>query len=223
MNRLRSLHRYSALVLAPYVLVHLANHLASVQGVASHIAFMQAVRRVTRMPAVEALLLACVLVQVVTGLAMALRRRSAPRPPLVRLQALSGAYLAFFLLVHVSSVLAGRFLAGLDTNFHFAAAGLHVAPLYLFFVPYYGLALVAVCVHLAGALQLAGRRFGAGSRAPLRARAAWAGAAGGAALAGLVLAAFGGLLHPVAIPAAYLANIDALMPAAVAAAQPARR
>ena len=61
-----------------------------------------------------------------------------------------------------------------------------------------GLALVAACIHLAGA-------------------------AGGAALAGRVLAAIGGLLRPVANPAACLANIDALMPAAAASAQPARR
>ncbi|QNB00616.1 hypothetical protein [Massilia sp. Se16.2.3] len=135
MNGLRRVHRGSAIVLALYALVHLANHLAALDGVASHIAFMDAVRGLTRVPAVEALLLACVLVQVGTGLAFLLRRRGGPMPPFLRMQAVSGAYLAFFLLVHVSSVLAGRFVFKLDTNFHYAAAGLHLAPFHFFSCP----------------------------------------------------------------------------------------
>lgn len=213
MSTLRRLHRCCALVLALYALVHLANHLAAVRDVASHIAFMQAVRLVSRVPAVEALLLACVLVQVASGLILALRRRGAPRPPFARMQALSGAYLAFFLLVHVSSVLAGRFAFGLDTNFYFAAAGLHVAPLHLFFVPYYGLAVAALGVHLAAALRFSKGKAGVAKRG----RMAYAGGAAGLALAGLILAAFGGLLHPVSIPAEYVANLESLMPVAAPA------
>lgn len=206
---LHRLHRASAFVIGVYALAHLANHLAAVDSVASHIAFMDKLRLVTRVPAVEALLLACVLFQAVSGLALAARRRGQRRAPFDRLQALSGVYLAFFLLVHVGSVLAGRFVQEVDTNFHFAAAGLHVAPFQLFFFPYYGLAVLAFGVHLAAAFHsLARGRIGK----PARSRIAAAGIVVALALSGLILAAFGGLLHPVAIAEPYRANLEALLP-----------
>jgi succinate dehydrogenase/fumarate reductase cytochrome b subunit len=203
------LHRAGAVVLVLYAAVHLANHLAALGGVDSHIAFMETLRRFTRIPAVEGLLLAAVVVQAFSGLASVVRRPLRQRPPFSRLQALSGAYLAFFLLVHVSSVLAGRFVSQLDTNFYFAAAGLHVAPFQFFFVPYYGLAVVALFVHLGAALRAAGeRRLGSAGRL----RAGLLGAAIGTAVAALILAAFMGVFHPVEIPAAYVANLRAFMP-----------
>lgn len=203
------LHRAGAIVLALYAAVHLANHLAALAGVASHIAFMETVRRYTRIPLVETLLLACVLVQAGSGLASVLRHPWRRRPPFSRLQALSGTYLAFFLLVHVSSVFAGRFVARLDTNVYFAAAGLHVAPFYFFFVPYYGLAVVALFMHLGAALRAArGRRLDAAERR----RAGLLGAGAGAIVATLILGAFMGAVEPVVIPAEYIANLRSLLP-----------
>ena len=49
------------------------------------------------------------------------RHKSPRRLPFERLQAWPGAYLALFLLVHVVSVLSGRAMLDLDTNFWFAA------------------------------------------------------------------------------------------------------
>lgn len=63
------------------------------------------------------------------------------------LQAWSGGYLGLFLLVHVGAVLWGR-SHGLDTNFYFAAAGLHVSPWQWFFAPYYFLAVLAFWGHV---------------------------------------------------------------------------
>jgi len=205
----RGLHRISAIALGLYALVHLANHLVALRGIDSHIAFMRAVRQVTRVPAVEALLLAAVAVQVVSGVPMALRRKQPHpaqprrRPLFDRLQAMSGLYLAFFLLVHVVSVLAGRSVLGLDTNFYFAAAGLQVKPYFLFFVPYYGLAVAALFTHLACVLR---RRLPAGTPPATRDRAAWAGIATGAVLAVLIVAAFSGVFFDVGVPPAYLAT-----------------
>jgi succinate dehydrogenase/fumarate reductase cytochrome b subunit len=202
----RTLHRIAAAVVGAYALVHLANHVAALGGVESHIAFMRAVRQVTRVPMVEALLLAAFAVQAGSGLLLVLRRRRQhmPRPPLFnRLQALSGLYLAFFLLVHVVSVLAGRVMLGLDTNFYFAAAGLQVKPYPLFFVPYYGLAVAALFTHLACVLR---RRLPAGTPLATRDRAAWATIAAGAVLAVLIVASFSGVFYPVDLPPAYLAT-----------------
>src|SRR4051812_19335610 len=113
--KLRKLHRLSAGVIATYALVHIANHLVALNGVASHIAFMKVARSVYRAGAVEWILLAAVAVQVATGLATVLRGWRERRGWVPWLQAGSGAYLAFFLLNHVGAVLYGRSL-GLDTN-----------------------------------------------------------------------------------------------------------
>jgi succinate dehydrogenase/fumarate reductase cytochrome b subunit len=199
----RRLHRIAAAAVGVYALVHMLNHLVALGGIAKHIAFMQAVRQVTRVPVLEVLLLAGVAVQAASGLRLALRRPR--RLPFDRLQALSGAYLAFFLLVHVVSVLFGRAMLGLDTNFYYAAAGLQVRPYPLFFVPYYGLAVAALSTHLACALR---RRLPAAMPLASRDRMAWAGIAAGALFAVLIVAAFSGAFYPVDLPPAYRATFS---------------
>ena len=201
----RRLHRIAALLTGLYVLVHLVNHLMALKGVAAHIAFMQGVRTLTRVPAVEALLLAAVALQAGSGLRLLWRRRGQRRLPFDRQQALSGAYLAFFLLVHVVSVLFGRAVLGLDTNFYYAAAGLQVKPYHLFFVPYYGLAVAALFVHLACALR---RRLPAGMPLASRERLAWSGIAFGAVMAVLIVAAFSGVFYAIVLPPAYRATFS---------------
>ncbi len=187
----RRLHRAGGALLAVFVTVHVANHLAALAGVDAHIRFMDAARRVYRQPVVEAVLLLCVVLQAASGLRMlwtGRRRRGA----LPWLQAGSGAYIALFLAIHVGAVLAGR-ASGLDTNFHFAAAGLHVWPFALFFVPYYFLAVAALFMHLGCALR--------------RGRAVVAGfSAIGIVVAGLIVATLMGSVVPVDIPGRYLAT-----------------
>jgi succinate dehydrogenase/fumarate reductase cytochrome b subunit len=201
----RRLHRLAAAVVGLYLLVHLANHLAALGGVQAHIAFMEAVRKLTRVPAAEALLLFGVAVQTGSGLRLLWRRRGQRRLAFDRLQALSGAWLAIFVAVHVGSVLAGRAVLGLDTNFYYAAAGLHVWPYPLFFAPYYGLAVAALFVHLACALR---RRLPARVPLAVRDRLAWTGIAAGGVLAVLIVAAFSGAFYPVDLPAAYRATFS---------------
>lgn len=145
---LRTLHRTSAILIAVFACFHIANHLAGLTGVAAHVAFMDNARLVYRNVVVEIVLLWCVAFQVGSGLTLALRGWRQRRGFVPWLQALSGLYLSFFLLVHVSAILSGRILLNLDTNFYFAAAGFHVPPYPFFFVPYYFLAVVALFAHL---------------------------------------------------------------------------
>jgi len=42
----------------------------------------------------------------------------------------------------------GRFVLDLDTNFYFGVAGLNTFPLNLFFIPYYGFAVIAFFGHI---------------------------------------------------------------------------
>ncbi|MGL6162681.1 hypothetical protein [Microbulbifer sp.] len=197
---LHRLHRISALLISLYVVFHLANHLAALGGVETHIAFMQNYRQVYRASLVEPLLLACVLFQVGSGITFIVRRRGQRRGFFDRAQALSGAYLAFFLLFHLSAVLYGRFVQGLDTNFYFAAAGLQPGAYPGFFMPYYALAVLAYFTHLACGLSWLTRR-----RLPTvaRDRAAIGAMALGLLLAVTIVAAFSGVLYPVELPAEY--------------------
>ena len=120
------------------------------------------------------------------------------------LQAASGAYLALFLLIHVGAVLAGRTMLDLDTNVHFAAAGLQIWPYQLFFVPYYFLAVAAVFAHLGCALA---RRAGPAPRA--RALAVALPLSAGIVISSLVVVALMGGLYPYQVPQKYLDTFPA--------------
>ena len=143
------LHRLSACLMGGFIAVHLANHLVALGGIDDHIAFMESFRKIYRLRVVELLLLSCVLFQILSGLIFIKRRWGKRQGFYDRLQSISGGYLAFFLLNHVGAVLLGRAFFKLDTNFYFAAAGIHITPFQFFFIPYYFLAVVAVFSHLA--------------------------------------------------------------------------
>ena len=145
---LRRLHALSAVLIVAFVCLHIANHLAGLAGAAAHIAFMEAARSVYRFRVVELTLLGCVAFQVVSGFTLVVRGWKQRHGFIPWLQAISGAYLSFFLVIHVGAVLFGRGMLNLDTNFYFAAAGFHVAPFQFFFAPYYFLGVVALFTHL---------------------------------------------------------------------------
>jgi len=199
---LRKLHAMSALVIAAFACLHIANHLAGLGGASAHIAFMETARVVYRARAVEWALLACVGFQIVSGLVFVIRGWKQRHGGIAWLQALSGAYLSFFLAIHVGAVLFGRAALDLDTNFYFAAAGFHVEPFQFFFAPYYFFAVVALFSHLGCAAywQSEGR--------PRLARALVIAVpcAVGSVMSLLIVMSLAGALFPVDIPASYKAT-----------------
>lgn len=146
----RALHALSGLVLAAFVVLHLVNHALMVLDPALAFAFMDAFRLVYRRAPVEALLLASVLFQMATGAKLARWRAADARGVVARI---SGLYLLLFLAIHIAAVMWARIALGVDTGVHFAAAGLRTWPASAFFVPYYSLAVIAVCVHAGIALS----------------------------------------------------------------------
>lgn len=199
---LRALHLASALCLALFLLLHLGNHIVGLWGQQAHIAYMAEARKLYRAALIEPVLLALVAWQGLSGLTLVVRGWKARRGKIAWLQAFSGLYLAFFLLNHVGAVLFGRLVLQLDTNFNFAAAGLHVAMWPLFFAPYYALAVAALGAHLgcAGYWLLGDKRpFG-------RKAALGLGLILGAGLGVALVAEMAGLFQPVVIPAQYLAT-----------------
>jgi hypothetical protein len=198
---LRQLHRATAVVITVYAAVHIANHLAALKGIEAHIAFMRAARTVYRAGVVEWVLLAAVSVQVATGITALVRGWREREGFVPWLQAGSGAYLALFLLNHVGAVLYGRSV-GLDTNFHFAAAGLHVHPFQYYFAPYYFLAVLALFLHLGCALYRQCEHRG--ERVHVLALAVPA--LVGAVVSIAIVLAMAGAFYPVSIPDQYKAT-----------------
>jgi succinate dehydrogenase/fumarate reductase cytochrome b subunit len=195
--KLRKLHGLSAVIVAAYAVVHIANHLAALHSVEAHIAFMDAARKVYRSRLVEWILLCAVAFQIGSGLTAVVRDWRQRSGFIPWLQAGSGGYLAYFLLNHVGAVLFGRAALGLDTNFYYAAAGLYVPPFQFYFAPYYFLAVLALFTHIGCALywrvEQPSRRIGAVA-VP---------ATIGAAISLLIVLALAGAYYPVHIPDAY--------------------
>jgi len=199
---LRVFHRSTAAVIAGFAIVHLANHVMSLRSIEAHIAFMDIVRTLYRQPAIEFVLIASVIFQCVSGLWMVVRGWSVRRGAVAWLQAVSGTYLALFLLVHVSAILLGRLALHLDTNFYFAAAGFHVPPYQLFFVPYYFLAVVALFTHVGCAFY-----WWLGARSPRLRRMSLSSMVAIGCMAGVAIdLSLAGRLRPVTVPATYLAT-----------------
>lgn len=200
----RGIHRMSAVLISVFLMLHVANHLVSVVGQAQHIAVMEFLRPFYRNLLVEPLLLLALLVQIATGVPMALRALHAPSGWVGWLQPVSGLYMAFFIIIHVAAVLGGRHVLGLDTNFNFAAAGFHAGAWTWFFAPYYFLAVAALFAHLGCALYWNLTR--STERQRLRVTVLMAG--GGAVLSAAIVLALAGAYYPVNIPAAYLATYE---------------
>lgn len=199
---LRKFHAFSAVLIAAFASLHIANHLAGLSGAVTHIAFMDAARAVYRFRLIELVLLICIAYQVVSGLSFVVRGWKTRHGFIPWLQAASGAYLSFFLVVHVGAVLYGRSAMHLDTNFHFAAAGFQVAPFQYFFAPYYFFAVVALFTHLGCAAYWHSQTRPRAARILVVAVPSIL----GAVLSLLIVLSLAGILFPVDIPAEYKAT-----------------
>lgn len=143
------IHYVSGLIMTVFIGLHLFNHLCALWGADMHLEVMALFRKVYRNRGIEFLLLGATLAQVISGLKLFRANRPGNLSGFERLSIYTGLYLAFFLVIHVGAVLAGRTWLELDTNFFFGVAGLNTFPYYFFFVPYYALAVLSVFGHLA--------------------------------------------------------------------------
>jgi len=144
----KKLHYFSGITISIFVGFHLFNHLYSLLGPEAHIELMDKFRMVYRNRIAESILLLPVVIQIISGINLFFKKRKAVSTFFEKLQLWSGLYLAFFLLIHLSAVFVGRVFLKLDTNFYFGVAGLNTFPLNLFFIPYYGLAIISFFGHI---------------------------------------------------------------------------
>ncbi|NBB22379.1 hypothetical protein GVN20_23700 [Runella sp. CRIBMP] len=146
---IKKIHYISGLTITLFVGLHLFNHSLSVWGAEKHIEMMNTLRLFYRNLFVETILLLAVFTQIVSGLKLFKTNRKTAVSYFEKLQIWTGLYLAFFFIIHLSAVLGGRHVLQLDTNFYFGVAGLNAFPFNLFFVPYYGLAILSFFGHVA--------------------------------------------------------------------------
>nr|WP_294921663.1 hypothetical protein [uncultured Flavobacterium sp.] len=146
---IRKIHYISGLTITVFTGLHLFNHICSIFGADTHIVLMNTLRIFYRNLFAESILLAAVFVQIVSGLKLFKTNRKAAISNFDKLHVWTGLYLAFFLIIHLSAVLSGRYYLHLNTNFYFGVAGLNTFPFSLFFIPYYGLAIFSFFGHIA--------------------------------------------------------------------------
>lgn len=146
---IKKVHYLSGLTISIFITLHLFNHLTGILGAEMHITVMNKLRIIYRNPIAETILLIAVFVQIISGIKLYLTKRKSNNNFNEQLQIWSGLYLAFFLLIHVSAVLGGRYVLNLNTNYYFGVAGLNAFPFNLFFIPYYSLAIIAFFAHVA--------------------------------------------------------------------------
>lgn len=145
----KRIHYLSGLTISIFIGLHLFNHVSSIFGADKHIEIMKTLRLFYRNIFVEIILLSAVFVQIFTGLNLFITNRKISISNFDKLHIWSGLYLAFFFVIHLTSVFWGRFYLHLDTNFYFGVAGLNTFPFNLFFIPYYGFAIISFFGHIA--------------------------------------------------------------------------
>lgn len=146
---MKRLHYISGLIITLFIGLHLVNHIASVFGPDVHITFMNEFRLVYRNVIIETILLLVVFTQIITGIKLFFSKNKLGISYYQKWQIWSGIYLAFFLIIHVGAVMIGRSFLNLDTNFYFGVAGLNTFPFNVFFIPYYGFAILSFFGHVA--------------------------------------------------------------------------
>ena len=145
---IKKIHYFSGITISIFIALHLFNHLYSLFGANAHIELMNDLRVVYRNIIAETILLLAVAIQIVSGIKLFLKKRKEESDFFGKLQIWTGLYMGIFLLIHLSAVLSGRMILNLDTNFYFGVAGLNTFPLNLFFIPYYGLAIIYFFGHI---------------------------------------------------------------------------
>jgi hypothetical protein len=146
---MQRIHFISGLIITIFIGLHLFNHFCSIFGADRHIEIMNVLRHFYRNIFIETILLIAVLVQIISGLKLFKSKRKVANTGFEKLQIWTGLYLAIFFVIHLSAVIGGRFFLHLDTNFYFGVAGLNSFPFNLFFISYYGLAILSFFGHIA--------------------------------------------------------------------------
>lgn len=198
-------HRILALGLVTFLILHLGTHITALRGVETHLKTLKSIQGLYRNPVVEPILILTILLQIGLGIKLVIGRIREPQKGFWGwAQILSGFYLAFFFMLHTSAALTTRYLAGLETNYYWAAGTLNIDPLPYFFVPYYFLGVLSVFVHLGAAIYFT--RKGTGIKLPVGIMLI------GALVGAIIILSFSGAFYEIKLPSEYIDYFQKYLP-----------
>jgi succinate dehydrogenase/fumarate reductase cytochrome b subunit len=152
-SRLAFAHGVSATAITLFAAIHVINHVGGFWGADTHLAMMTSLRVAYRQRVVEAILLASVAFQFVSGARLLWDKAGRSGDWFDTLQTASGAYLACFFLSHLTAALRAR-ARGVDTNWMWLTADSMLTDAWSArLAPYYFLGVIAVGVHVAAGLR----------------------------------------------------------------------
>jgi hypothetical protein len=146
---IKKTHYISGLTITIFIAIHLFNHFCSIFGADKHIEIMNVLRLFYRNIFIETILLIAIVVQIVSGLRLFKSNRKIAKYSFEQIHIWTGLYLAIFLIIHLIAVFYGRYFLHINTNYYFGVAALNSFPSILFFIPYYGLAIISFFGHIA--------------------------------------------------------------------------
>lgn len=208
---LRKIHRINAIMLAAFIVIHMATHVSGLWGIDTYNTVQNALRTVYRFPPFEVALLVSITAQLLLGAwLMVIRLRlGRPRGFWSWLQIVSGGVFFIFMTQHLYSFAMARVYFDLDTNFYWPASVMSGPWFIYYFWPYYMLGVFAVFAHAA-----AGVRFILLDRGAVRAArtipAALTGA--GALLAVIIPPIIAGVFYDIDLPEDWIRYLRFYMP-----------
>lgn len=207
----RRLHRFNSLLLAIFIVPHIATHLSGLWGIETYNAVQNGLRIIYRYPPVEIMVLASAAFQALLGTKLLI---SAIRHGVVGIwhwiQIASGAIFLIFLVEHLIALGFARLTFGLDTNFYWPASVMSGPPFTYYFVPYYFLGVLSLFVHVGVAL-----RFTLVDRGKFKAAKTifWTITLLGTAISGLIVLTLLGAFFEIDLPAEWVKYLRAFYPA----------
>lgn len=154
-DALRRLHRYNAVFLAVFILLHFATHLSGFWGIEAYNMVQSELRRIYRVPLIEWAVLASITVQIVLGGKLLVDRLRAKSVTGFWgwLQIVSGAIFMIFMAQHLYSLGMARLYFSLDTNFYWPASVMSGPWFIYYFAPYYFLGVFALFAHAGAGIR----------------------------------------------------------------------
>lgn len=151
----RKLHRWNAVFLALFIILHMGTHVSGLWGIETYNATQKTLRLIYRNPVAEPLLLLASVVQIGLGATLLIRSvRRGLRGIWAWVQVISGGLFLWFFIEHLVALVLARWIDGLDTNFYWPASVMSGAPFIWYFTPYYFLGVTSLFVHIGCAVRL---------------------------------------------------------------------
>lgn len=153
--KLLKMHRFNAIFLSAFILLHFATHLSGFWGIEAYNSVQSELRKIYRVPAVELAVLISITLQILLGGKLLIDRIKVKGITGFWgwLQVISGAVFLVFMAQHLYSLGMARLYFSLDTNFYWPASVMSGPWFIYYFAPYYFLGVFALFAHIGAGVR----------------------------------------------------------------------